>query len=274
MKTLRLPLFFILALGLTSSVCSQTITEYFVAKIYDYEQTSAAGSTAGSPPYGFVAEVYGTGLSGTYTVSSPGGSVSNPQTLGIDGDLAEYDDGFAYGDISALNAAYNAGTYTLNINTSGGLLSPTLDLTGDAFPNTFSITSMVNGTWSGGKLLFDPTQDLTLNFDAFSGFDSNSRIKLEIEDGDYADTSTSAVTSLLIPANSVDLVTGATSYAEILFSQAVDTDNSTISGASGVAFYGTIVGFTVQAVPEPSTYAAIVGLVALGGVLLIRRRRV
>ena len=274
MKTLRLPLLFIMAIGLTSSAFSQTITEYFVAKIYDLEQTSGTGSTAGSPPYGFVAEVYGTGLTGTYTVVSPGGSVSNPQTLDIAGDLAEYDDALSYANTTALNAAYNAGTYTLNINTSGGLLSPTLDLTGDAFPNTFSITSLINGTWSGGKLLFDPTQDLTINFDAFSGFDSSSRIKLEIESGDYVNTSTSSVTSLVVPANTINLVSGATSHAEILFSQAVDTDNITIAGASGVAFYGTIVGFTVQAVPEPSTYAAIVGLLALGGGVWFRRRRV
>ncbi len=269
---MRVLLGFALAIGFASSVFSQAITEYFVAKVYDLNQISGAGSTPEAAPYGFFAEVFGTGLSGTYTVVSPGGTVSNPQNLTIAGDLAEYDDAFAYADMTALNTAYNSGTYTMNINTAGGLLSPTLDLIGDAFPNAFSIT---NGMWVGGNLLFDPNQDLTITFDAFSGFTTGSRIMIEVEDGGgYTDDSSTAITSFLIPAGSINLVTGQTSYAEILFSQGVDTDNSTIAGASGVAFYGTIVGFTLQAVPEPSTYAVIMGALAMGAVIWSRRRRV
>lgn len=273
MKTIRLFLVLPLVLGMTSSVFGQTVTEYFVAKAYDLKQTSGAGSTPEATPYGFFAEVFGTGLSGSYTVSTPGGSVSSPQTLTIDGDLAEYDDAIAYADMTALNAAYNNGSYTLSINTSSGLKSPTLDLTGDSFPNTFSITSMTNGSWAGGNLLFNPSQDLTINFDAFTGFDTSSRIKIEVEDGGgYSDTSASAITSFVIPSGSINLVTGQTSTAEILFSQAVDGDSTTISGVPGIAFYGTIVSFTLQAVPEPSTYAVILGALALAVVVLRRRR--
>jgi hypothetical protein len=254
-----------------ATMSAQTISEYLVGKLYDGSQTSGSGASFNSPAYGIFAEVIGTGLSGTYTLATPGGSVSSPITLTGDSGVREYEVASFYADTAGLNAAYNNGDYTF---TDGLAFTSTLSLTGDAFPNTFSITGLTNGTWSGGNLLFDPSQSLTVFFDAFSGMvNGTDKIFLNVDTGYETETSTSGTTSFLIAADEISLAAGQTTSAELVFVKVVDFDNTTISGATGMAVYATIVSFNLQAIPEPSTYAAVLGTMALAGVMIRRRRR-
>jgi hypothetical protein len=141
-----------------------------------------------------------------------------------------------------------------------------------AFPNSPEITG---GTWSGGRLLIDPTQNYTLNFTGFSAFGAGDKISLSISgsgSNGHDDGSSSAVTSFLITAGDFVLVPGNTARAELNFINVIDTDTS-ITGATGFTAYVTILSFEIQAIPEPSTYAAIFGGLALVGVMIHRRRR-
>jgi hypothetical protein len=274
MKTTRSLMAIAGALVATALMSGQTINDFMVGKIYDGSQTSGSGSSFASPGYGIFTEVMGTGLSGTYTVATPGGTVTSPLTLTGNASERQYEVASTYADVSALNAAYANGDYTFAIPASGGPFSPTLSLTGDAFPNTFSITGLTNGTWSGGNLVFNPGQSLTLTFDSFSGMvNGTDRIFFNADTGYEIETSVAGTTSFLVPANSISLSAGQTTSAELVFAKVVDFDNTTISGASGMAVYATIVSITLQAIPEPSTYAAIFGTLALAGVAMHRRRR-
>jgi hypothetical protein len=135
---------------------------------------------------------------------------------------------------------------------------------------------ITGGTWSNGKLMIDPTQNYTLTFTGFSGFAAGDQIRLSI-DGPGSDGhdvgSTTAVTSFFIPAGSIVLAPGNTTGAELNFINGITTDTTSIASATGMTGYVTILSFQIQAVPEPSTYAAIFGGLALAGAAVYRRRR-
>lgn len=259
----------------------QTVTEFIIAKINDRYQTSDGSTSAGdiqnqgnTNAYGIFAQVTGTGLSGTYSFTSP--TTPTPTTIDITtvetGSLV-YENAFAYATSGALNTLFPDGDYSMQINTSGGLQNITaFSLTGDAFPDAPMITA---GTWSLGKLLIDPTQNYTLTFTGFTGFAAGDKISLAVDgagNNGHDDTATSAVTTFLIPAGSIVLANGSTTRAELNFINQIDTDSS-IGGATGLTAYVSILSFEIQAIPEPSTYAAIFGMLALAGVMMVRRPR-
>jgi hypothetical protein len=273
MKTMRTLLVFAGTIIAAAFVSGQTVTEFIIAKINDNYQTQNGSTVAGdlynqgdTDPYGIFAQVTGTGLTGTYTFTPPGGSAINISTVET-GALA-YENAFAYATSGALNTAFADGDYSMQINTSGGLQNITLfSLTGSVYPNVPEITG---ATWSGGKLFIsDPTQAYTLNFTAFSGMGGGDKIMLGIDDV-FDTSSTSSVTSFIIPANSFTF--GQTTSGELNFAKVIDTDTS-IAGATGFTAYVSILSFQIQVIPEPSTYAAIFGGLALAGVMIHRRRR-
>lgn len=258
----------------------QVVTEYIVAYINDNYQTqdgvTVAGDLYNTPNtnrYGLFAQVTGTGLVGTYSFTPQGGSAIQITTVESDGLF--FEDAFNYADTTALFTAYPEGNFSMAIpNTNGAnqSVSP-FPLSGGSFPVLPMITG---GTWSNGKLLIDPTQNYTLTFTGFTGFAAGDQIRLGI-DGSGSDghdaASTTAVTSFFIPAGSIVLAPGNTTGAELNFINGITTDTTTIPGATGMTGYVTILSFQIQAVPEPSTYAAIFGALALVGVMIHRRRR-
>lgn len=286
MKSMRFFIVLAGALFASAMMSGQTVTEFIIAKINDNYQTQDGSTSAGdfdnqgnTNAYGIFAQVTGTGLSGTYSFTTP--TTPTPTTINITtvetGSLV-YENAFAYADATALNAAFPDGDYSMAIpNTNNSNLAPDsvslFNLSGGTFSNVPMITG---GTWSGGRLLIDPTQNYTLNFIGFSGFGAGDSITLAIDgsgsNGHDVDSS-SAVTSFLISAGDIVLANGNTTRAELNFINGIDTDTS-ITGATGFTGYVTILSFEIQAIPEPSTYAAIFGALALAGVILRRRRRV
>lgn len=277
MKTMRTLLVFAGTFFAAAFVSGQAIDLYGVVKLYDVTQTGNSAPTPGATPYGFNAFADGSGISGVYTVTYPGGTATpNPKTLTNEIDGSSFEDGFAYADIAAVNAAYHNGLYSMAIPNGGTAQSVSgLNMTGDIYPDAPMITG---GTWSGGKLLLDPTINNTINFTAFTlssgSFGAGDKIFLSSED-DYDAASSTAVTSFVI--NSGVLTAGQTYNFELVFVNAVYLDTTTLTssgGNIGLAGYVTIVNFDIQAIPEPSTYAAIFGGLALVGVALRRRRQV
>jgi hypothetical protein len=281
MRTLRILLVFAGASFATAMMSGQVVTEYIVAYINDHYQTqdgvTVAGDIYNTPNtnrYGLFAQVSGTGLTTGYTFTPPGGSAIPITTVESNGLF--FEDAFNYADTTALFAAYPEGNFSMAIpNTNGAnqSVSP-FPLSGGSFANTPMITG---GTWSNGKLMIDPTQNYTLTFTGFTGFAAGDQIRLGIDGpgSDGHDTgSTTAVTSFFIPAGSIVLAPGNTTGAELNFINGITTDTTTITGATGMTGYVSILSFQIQAIPEPSTYAAIFGGLALAGAVIYRRRRV
>ena len=277
---MRIPRLMLVAMAFVGHLSAQTVTEFLIVKLNDHYQTTSGSTSPGyylnpaiTNAYGMFVEIRGTSLGGTNTFTAPGGSAVNISTVKT-GALV-YENAHAYATSGELNTAFANGDYSMTINTSGGPVNITaLSLTGDAYPVVPMITG---GTWSNGKLLIDPTQNYTLNFSSFTGFSaSTDKIFMSIDGSgsdDHSDESSTAVTSFLIAGGSFVLANGATTSAELVFLRGVDSDNTSIAGAPGIAGYASIVSFQIQAVPEPSTYAALAGTFSLAGVIIMRRRR-
>jgi hypothetical protein len=53
----------------------------------------------------------------------------------------------------------------------------------------------------------------------------------------------------------------------------LDNPNAPGANSTNAAIYTNLTTFTITAIPEPATYAAFAGIVALASVLLARRRQ-
>lgn len=257
----------LLALAFVAVASAQTLTGYGVIKTYSVTQTSSGAPVAGSDPYSLSSYVFGSGLTGTYSFTAPGGSAQD-LTIAGNGASADFSSG-NYTTSGALNTAYAEGVYNMALpNINGAPQSAALpSFTGDAFPNSPTITS---GTWSGGMLLIDPTQNFSLTFGALSGFSSDDSIKLQIDGIGTNYFANTSVTSFTIDA--LTLTAGQTYSASLRFNNNFIDYGTTIGGANGNSGFTTETVFQIQAIPEPSTYAAILGSLVLAGVVVRRRR--
>jgi hypothetical protein len=271
MKTMRIALL-LASLAVVANLSAQTITGFGVIKTNGVTQTvNGSSSLSGTE---FSAYVFGSGLSGTYSVTPPGtGSVTTAQNLTINGTFDSANFSVSYGDVTTMNSAYGDGVYHMEVPNGGTPQSWNLQsLTGDAYPNV----PLVTGTWSGGLLQIDPTQNYTLTFAAFGGFNANDSISMSIEDSGFSqvhsDFSNVSVTTFLIAANT--LTAGQTYNVSLRFNNNFIDMNAIGAGGNANAGFTTENMFQIQAIPEPSTYAAIFGVLALTGVVIHRRRRV
>jgi hypothetical protein len=276
LKSLLLPA--ALALLAVATASAQTVDGYGFAIARDYQQTSSSAPSLITNPYSISAFVEGPSLSGTYTFSHSGTAASGV-TIPASGIYRNFES-IGYASIGDLNTAY-AAPFSMSISHSGGPTTVNyLDLTGDAFP---LIPAISGGTWSGGKLQVTATSPYTLNFNTFGAGGINwNNVELYIDftpgiGGTYDQQSTPGVgtNQFLIPANA--MTAGNTYNAELLFIHRVDVDDeAAIAGAFGFSAYVSAVSFQIQAVsavPEPSTYAALAGVAALGLAMWHRRRK-
>lgn len=256
-------------LALAVSVSAQTLTGFGVIKTNGVTQTANGSSSMSGTE--FSAYVFGTALAGTYSVTPPGtGTVTTAQNLVINGSFNSASFSVAYADVSTMNAAYGAGVYHMELPNGGSPTSWNLQsLTGDLYPNA----PLVTGTWSGGLLQVDPTQNYLLTFASFGGFNTDDSISMKIDGIGTNYFANTSVTTFQIDAGT--LTAGMTYDVSLRFNNNfIDYDVFGASTGNGSAGYTTENSFQIQAIPEPSTYAAIFGALALAGVMLHRRRRV
>jgi len=277
MKTTRFVLLLVSVAAFANLSAQITVTGYGVIRSYDVTQTSSSAPVASSgTPYSLSAYVFGSNLTGTYNFSFSGGSETSPQALTIEGGGAKFESG-GYPDAAALNTAYGSGTFSMAINTAGGPVNPSLpSLPSGGFPELPQIT---NGSWISGQMQIDATQNYAINFAAFSSFNSDDSYKLSIRNGSDVEVAsgfwnTAGTTSFVVNAST--LTVGQTYYASLQFNNNSIDYGVALAGANGNVGYSTINQFeilAVGAIPEPSTYAAIFGGLALVGVMWHRRRR-
>jgi hypothetical protein len=216
----------------------------------------------------FSAYVFGSGLAGTYSVTPPGtGSVTTAQNLVINGSFNSANFSVDYADVTTMNNAYGAGVYHMEVPNGGSPQSWDLQpLTGDQYPNA----PLVTGTWTGGLLQVDPTQNYLVTFAAFGGFNVNDSISMKIDGIATNYFSNTSVTTFQIDA--ATLTAGMTYDVSLRFNNNLIDMNAIGAGGNANAGFTTENSFQIQAIPEPSTYAAIFGVMALAGVVIHRRR--
>lgn len=201
------------------------------------------------------------------------GGVQNLLQLGTSNDWVR---NFDYTNKADIDSYFQPGDYVYSIDGS----SSTLSLGAEAYPDTPAITG---ATWTNAELIFN---NAIANSIMFSGptagnFDDGTdylRLTLRAQGSSgttFIYETYNLANAFAIPAYS--LVDGATYDLELLVVNTTDLDSISIPGVTGFIGYGvqTFAELTVSnmaAVPEPSTYAAVLGLAALACGLWRRRK--
>jgi|GEM_PF-4596682 len=265
------------------SATAQTTYEVVaIEKMANYLQTDATTTQPALDAYALAAFVEGSNLSGISapTLTPPAGSGVSGATLVYDAWDDMWDHEVVFSGKAQLDAAYSNGTYAMNV--AGTAL--TLNLTGDAYPNT-PLLSFNQGFWSGGVFYFDPTQNLVMTTNVFSSYGSHPEAFISINvDGDtgpgyfqqveqfHSDAPDDDFLSLTLAA--FDVASGQDLEVEAGFTAVVDfTSDATFPDAPIAALYSSFVNLQLRAVPEAANAAWVAGLGALGFVLSRRRRR-
>lgn len=292
MKTRQARLVFIAAFAAIATITpcvAQTIDFLFITKQVNYTQTSASTpSSPDSSAYQFYASIDGTGLNGSNptppnTVTTPGGTVSSV-TLALSGSTWQTSDYSGYADPAALNAAFADGTYVFSINNGANTVN--LSLASDLYPNapgaTISTNTGLGFAWVGSALQVNPTlfSTLTVTTNAFTtNFDSGGLNHIGISGNNFSGSvsgeSFSDVDGVFaLNISSASFLAGNTYSIDIEFNNLITYLTDTpLAGITSTSGFTAQTSFSVQAVPEPSTYAAILGALALTGSMIYRRRR-
>lgn len=287
MKTTRVLLALFSAMTAAAIASAQTIEFLLVTKLVDYDQTDASTVGLVTNPYIMAANIDGTGLSGSFPVSPTVAVASTGSqtliTLTPDGNGWHFESS-GYASQAALNTAYGSGTYTFQ---SSSFSNSVLNLSNaDLYPNapvaTISTNSGLGLLWSGGVLIVDPglftTFTITTNTFATNFNASSNHIGIS---GDSFNTGVNAesfndadgVLSMNIAAATF-LGGSASKNIELEFNNLIDfLSNTPGAGNTSVSAFTSATRISIQVIPEPSTYAAIFGVVALAGVAFRRRRR-
>lgn len=261
------------------AVFGQSVEFLSVSKQHSYIQTDNTTTTDAVNPWRFRASVEGgsSDLSAitTPTLIIPGGTGST--TLTYDSGEKSWSVEGSYSSQSALDGAYaNSSPDPYKLTALGQTVN--LILTGDTYP-TAPIATLSGGTISGGVLVWDVSQALTITLD-YSGIDhrglfifgNNLNVGNEIfGDGPLSYTlnasSLTAGQSYIVEL-SLDDIVGGTSPS------AVSSEVEGMSAAQYAAVYTSQTTFTIQAIPEPAAFGSVAGSLVLMGALLRRRRSV
>lgn len=283
---------------------AQSVDLIVMGRQQNFLQTTAGtASLAGATPYEFVIFLQGQNLTSggfSFSFKKPGDAVtvyaSEPDEVGSDNTAWEAPLMALrpFASITSLAATFPHGYYTISL---GAFADVTLDMPkldgvapNDGFANTPFIIGTQNGnpvTWSGGRMLVDPTKELTLTSTTFTTNNPsmNNRIGLWLDgpglnvnlsnDTDpptFTFSGASIQHQILANTMTPGIYYGGLEF-NVFATSLVDLGafDAGLSGGSGISVYSALVDFQIQAIPEPSTYAAILGVLALAGVAIHRR---
>ncbi len=302
MKT-RVPLVIAAVLGVPLHVLAQTVELVLVNRQVNHVQVSAGTAAPdGATPYEFWIGIHGQNLTApafTFGFKKPGDSVTLYPGIvvatGTEWRAPDPPSSARFAGLGLLDAVFPGGTY--EIQTSVG--NTTLDLpnlagnTNDGFASTPYVSATQDGnpvTWTGGIMMIDPTKELTLANGPWTVNNGIGGKRIGLRVGGNAlnleTTNENPIGSYLfsgltvqlqIPAHTLvagNFYAGSLEYSRVLGSGPnVDLSATYGAGAIGAPIYTAYTAFAIQAIPEPSTYAAIIGGLALAGVVIHRRRK-
>lgn len=283
-----------------STIASAQIDFFVVDKLVTYVQTSSSTpSLHATSPFIFSFEIEGQnpgtsiGSITNHAFTSPGGSGVTGYTL-VSGDYDSSENQWKYRQSFALksdlDAAFSNGTYSVSVGNVADIpLTLNASPSGDLYPLVPKVTGMNNGaSWNGSnQLLISDTGTTTLTFSDFTSqynSTSNGQVGAHIgaflyltSSGSFTELNQEALTFEADSAFNTFMISGLTAGStyqfELEYNAIMAADTTSIPGATGVALFSSRMQLEVLAIPEPSTYAAILGALALGGVMVQRRRR-
>lgn len=278
---------FLALLSITAVASAQTVSYVVISKSHSYSQSSWGTPTESTTtPWEFGAFVVGSGLTASNPITSASFTSVSGGTVGSGSlafDVKEWEAEYGYSLQAQLQGAFFDGNYTMTLN--GTYTTPTRNLTSTLYPNNPQFT-LLSGTagWSGNILVVDPTTELVFSTGTFStnfstGF---TRIGWDVSGNGYFDSNgmgdfSSNTATITIPAGSLIAGNNYDLYAE--FGRIIDQGVLTGTGITGLdsATFATILhtsaNIQLYAVPEPASYAAVLGTLVLVGVAVQRRRR-
>lgn len=257
---------------------AQTVEFVIVEQQQSYTQTDNSTVQLRANPWVFRVAIDGSNLSGMAapTMTSPGGTGATTLTYGFDVDTS-WGRQSDFSSQAALNAAYFSGDYSITV--LGQVVSP-ISVTGGTFPPPPIASNLSGGTIIGGILTWNVGQALTITLTG-SGFD-HTGIWVSGSGGSYYDQGLESfgVSTLSLTVPAFSLTSGQSYDVELSFSDIVGGATTTafngtggMSAAQYAGVYTSHTKFTINAVPEPATYAMFAGLAVLGCSLLRRRSR-
>jgi hypothetical protein len=290
---------------------AQTVQFFTLQKGQNFIQTDATTVTAmplnpglDMYPWRLETDINGSGL--TTLIPTPPNTVIPPLGSGTVSYNMTPPDGMGHGwqyrtgfsTQSAMDTALNNGIYSVSL---GGATSAfTLNLAGDLYPNS-PLAALTGGSWNAGTQRYDvnPAGAWSISTGLFNNANflwNMSRVEIDIWGGGvdftkdigagsatpFLNTDTNGSLSLFsTDSGAPTFIAGNTYMVDVRFARVIDFHSiSTELGltldptaqAQGVTMYESELSFSIQAIPEPSTYAAWAGLLALGLVAWRRHR--
>ena len=231
---------------------------YLVSKAQVFTQTSSAGAVADPrAPFAFNVE-----SATNTTLTLPAGSTIAVPFFSGDN---EYRLEQVFATKAALDAAFPNGTYRL---TGSGVASLSFNLTADSYPS--GTPAVTGGTWnSGGLLVVDPTQTVTINLSTFTNYATSGvggHMETNIQ-GLFDNVSLSnQVTSVALfgspavatPINTITipartLTSGRVYRGEVDWQTATTLDTATVPGGGVVTLWGKVLNFYIAALAPGTT---------------------
>jgi len=266
---------------------AQTIQFVFVTKQREYTQTSTANPALIANPYSVGASIDGTALTSGYPIS-PTVAVQNGLVTTITLDPPSPDNwsfkSGGYAGQTSLNLDYGSGNYTYQSASFSNII---LNLSNaDLYPNAPKATITTDTTlgfqWIGNVLEVNPGlfNTLTITSNTFAVNFSSSSNHIGIFGNNFTsnvgdESFNSATPSLFVDIPAATFLGGSANKSiGMEFNNLIDQiSNIPTTGAQSISAFTSSTSFNIQVIPEPSTYAAILGALALAGVMLRRRRR-
>lgn len=239
----------------------------------------------GTAPWTFLVQVEGTNLASLTPAPtfSPAEGTGPTPALTFDAGRERWRYRADFSSQELLDSAYANGNYSVTLPGT----TVHLDLSDDLYPPVPPMEASA-GQWENGVLMVDATQPLTLSTGMFydiSTLGVFGHVGLEVfgpgvnfsqdlaSPNDYVGPIGDA-TALDHTFQPGDLISGATYYVSMEFNTVANVSTE-LEGALVAAVYSSRLNFEIQtmaAVPEPASWAGLVGVIALGAARVMRRR--
>lgn len=279
MKILACTAGLIVALSTSALLAANDVGSFYVTfKAQRYSQTDATTVAPTNNPYRFtsrVSQASGGSLTGG-SVTPPGtGSVTTPQPYVASNDgtgAIQFEQKFT--SLSALNAAFGDGQYTIAVNGGSGTYNSHLTVSGETYPS--EIPKVSNTNFNNGALLIDPRKPFTVMWNSFAEATAQDAVIFVLSDANNQNVMLQihpgSATSQLIPANTLQPISG---YSlQVIFLKVDNVNTTSIPGSTGYGGYAITtkvsISTPVEGLLNISTRAEVLtgDQVVIGGIII------